>query len=292
MGRTKAIVPADETPIDRETLGRILFSTPPEMILIGGQALAFWMMRFGIGSAPSGDAPLADITTDVDFLGSVELALQLAKALNAKLIRPNKSAMTALVGQVRLQAPKGLEYNVDVLRQIYSMGGVKKSIEFTRRVGARASIIGLADGRQLKILHPIDVLESRIQNAAGLLESKGPHVLTQAKWAIKVARHAMELLAMSPHRSDERPGAMASEIYKLATSTAGKKVHDYHQVEVAEAIPFDLLTQKVDGFEKQAKAMIESLHKKGRLRQFNLSQPAPASPKTARRGRSLTPPGG
>lgn len=278
MDPTEPIIPAGETPIDRETLDRILLNTPSEMILVGGQALAFWMIRFGIDPTPSSDKSLANISSDADFLGSVELALQLAKSLNAQLIQPHKSAMTSLVGQVRLQAPNGLKYNVDVLRMIYSMGGVKKSIEFTNRVSGRASIIGLADGRQLKILHPIDVLDSRIQNAAGLLESKGPHVLTQAKWAIKVARHALELLALSPHYSDERPGAIASEIYRLATSTAGKKIQAEHQIEVAEAIPFDLLIEKVDGFEKQANAMIESLQKKGRLSQLNLNS-TPTQPR-------------
>ena len=266
MGRTRPLVPVDESPVDRVVLSRILGLVSPQMILVGGQALAFWMLRFGIGGrAGSPDARLSGVTTDVDFLGSVEYALDLAHALNARFIASDKRAMTALVGQVRIPAASGLAYNVDILHQIFDIGGLAKSAAFTRRARSRASEVQLADARTIRILHPADVLASRIQNAAGLSEAKGPHVVTQARWSVKVARRAMERLArFGAQETTDRPGALAAEIYRLAISRAGRIVLQDHGIEVADAIPFGLLARKVDGFDEQARKMLESLRQKKR----------------------------
>ena len=265
MGRTRPIVPVDELPVDRLVLSRILKLVSPEMVLVGGQALAFWMLRFGIGGRPGNpDARLSGVTTDVDFLGSVEFALDLAHALNARFVASDKRAMTALVGQVRIPAANGLAYNVDILHQIFDIGGLAKSAAFTRRARARASEVQLEESRTIRILHPVDVLASRIQNAAGLTQAKGPHVVTQARWSVQVARRALELLARNDASKTDRPGALAAEIYRLAISRAGRIVLQDHGIEVADAIPFELLARKVDGFDEQARKMLDSLRQKKR----------------------------
>lgn len=265
MGRTRPLVPVDELPVDRVVLSRILRLVSPEMILVGGQALAFWMLRFGIGGrAESPGARLSGVTTDVDFLGSLEFALDLAHALNARFVASDKRAMTALIGQVRIPAASGLAYNVDILHQIFDIGGLAKSAAFTRRARARASEVQLDDSRTIRILHPVDVLASRIQNAAGLTQAKGPHVVTQARWSVKVARRAMELLARNGGQQGDRPGALAAEIYRLAFSRAGRIVHQDHGIEVADSIPFELLARKVEGFNGQARKMLDSLRQKER----------------------------
>ena len=266
MGLTRPLVPVDELPIDRIVLARILKFVSPEMTLVGGQALAFWMLRFGIGGRRGG-APigLSGVTTDVDFLGSIDYALKLAHALDACFVASDQRALTALVGQVRIPAASGLAYNVDILHQIYDMGGLAKSAAFTRRARARASEVQLEDLRTIRILHPVDVLASRIQIAAGLAQAKGPHVVTQARWSIKVARRAMEQLSRCGAEQADRPGALAAEIFRLATSRAGRAVHQDHGIEVANAIPFDLMVRRVPGFDNQAQKMLESLREKGRM---------------------------
>ena len=265
MGRTRPRLPVDEIPIDRETLTRILALAPGEMILVGGQALAFWMIRFGLGPKPGRAAPLpAAVSSDADFLGSIEHALALTHGLGARLIEPDKNAMTALVGQIRIKAASGLEYNVDVLHQIFDSGGLRKSIEFTRRVRKRAAQVQMEGGKTVRILHPVDVLASRIQNAAGLLDVKGPHVLTQTRWAVRVARHALEQLVQSREQHADRPGALASELFRLACSPAGRLVWARHQIEIAAAIPFAMLIDRLPGFAKQSDAMIDALRRDGR----------------------------
>lgn len=266
MGLTKPVVPVDELPVDGVVLSRILKVVSPEMILVGGQALAFWMLRFGIGGRRGGTGMLVSgVTTDVDFLGSIEYALDLAQGLNARFVASDPRSMTALVGQVRIPAASGLDYNVDILHQLYDIGSLAKSAAFTRRARARASEVQLPDLRTIRILHPVDVLASRIQNAAGLVKTKGPHVVTQARWSVKVARRAIEKLSRQGAPQADRPGALAAEIFRLATSRAGRAVHQNHGIEVAEAIPFDLIARRVPGFNNQARKMLESLRQKGRM---------------------------
>ncbi len=104
----------------------------------------------------------------------------------------------------------------------------------------------------------MDVLASRVNNAAGLLAEKGEHVLTQARWAIAVARHACCRSATQPTR-DERPGSAAQEICRLARGAAGRKLFFAHGIEVFDAVPVEELIRIDPGFRMQADAMRRSI---------------------------------
>lgn len=267
MGLTKPLIPVDQAPIDRAMMTRIIENVPAEMVLVGGQALALWMIRYGIGPREKPEESFnARVTADADFLGSLEQASRLARALSARIIKPDPRALTALVAQIRIRMTSGLEHNIDVLHQIYDTGGLRASVELTRRAKSRAALAVTESGKQIRILHPLDVLASRIHNAAGLTQSKGAHVLTQARWGIKVARVAVERVVTAEDHTTERPGALAREIERLASSRAGRNAYAAHAIETAEAIPFNLLLEKVDGFAKQRAAILRSLHKQGRMR--------------------------
>jgi hypothetical protein len=155
----------------------------------------------------------------------------------------------------------GKELNVDVLHKLYDSGGLRKSSELTRRVLARALVVQFDEAIEIRVMHPLDVLASRVQNAAGLLDSKGPHVLTQAMWAVKVAREAILRVARSP-QSAERPGALAQEVLSLAMSSAGRRLYDEHDIDVAASVPIDELETLVPGFRRQAQAIRETLQKR------------------------------
>ena len=71
------------------------------MVLVGGQALAFWMHRYGVGpKVKPGQGFNANVTTDADFLGSIEHARRLSGTLGARLITPDPGALTALIAQI------------------------------------------------------------------------------------------------------------------------------------------------------------------------------------------------
>ena len=186
---TKPKIVGNEVALPPAEVERLLRALPPATILVGGQALGFWMLRFGLLRADGDDSA---VTRDADLIGAMDDAEQLASVLHGQLIVPHERARTGLVAQVRLPVPDtDRHYNIDILHQLFAVGGLRKSAEFTRRARNRASIVKVSEIAQFRILHPLDVLASRVNNAAGLLDEKGEHVLTQARWAIAVARHAL-----------------------------------------------------------------------------------------------------
>ena len=258
MGRTEAPrtrpTPGEtEAALRSEDLERLLHAMPPTATLVGGQALAFWMARYGL--VPVGAAGDAGITSDADLLGSAADARQLALRLQARLVLASGRVMTSLVGQVRMPVQgSALERNIDILHKLYDSGGLRKSSDFTGRAITRALLVEFEPGLRLRVLHPLDVLASRVHNAAGLLHDKGPHVLTQARWAIAVAEQAL-LRAVAQPTPGQRPGRLAQEVLRLATSAAGKCLYDEHGIEVFDAVPLPELTAADPGFNSQATAM-------------------------------------
>jgi hypothetical protein len=231
---------------------RLLRAMPQATILVGGQALAFWMARYGLLAVHDEDP---GVTRDADLIGALGDARQLARALHGRLVLPHEDARTGIVARIHLPIPgTSRTYNIDVLHMLYAVGGLRKASEFTRRASARAAVVSIPGVGQIRILHPMDVLASRVHNAAGLLQEKGEHVLTQARWAITAARHALLRIAQqSPN--EERPGYLAQEIYRLACSSAGRTLFSAHGIEVADAVPMAELLRLDPAFGTQAETM-------------------------------------
>lgn len=288
MARTKPLIPVDESPVSRDMVALILSGAPEPMVLVGGQALAFWMERFAIGASASVSRELhSQVTADVDFLGTAKSAALLADVLNARMINFDPRALTSLSAQVRIRAATGLEHNIDVLHMMYDAGGLRKSRDFTRKAKARAVIAELENGHKIRILHPLDVLATRINNAAGLIDLKGPHVVTQARWAIRVAYAAIAANALSPGNEKNRPGAMAQEVFRLSAGAAGRAVRVNHGIDAAAAIPFETLTKHVTGFDVQGARMIAALKRQGR---WPLAAAMKAAPSKSNRQRMSSAP--
>jgi hypothetical protein len=238
-------LPGDEEPFDAATLDRFLSSMGPDMVLVGGQALAFWMDRYGI------DAQGATISNDGDVLGHVTRARDLALALKATVLVPDPTALTCLVAQIRVPVRNGKVRNIDVLHLLYTVSGLRKSTEFTKQAMQHAVQAQWRDGKAIRVMHPLDVLESRVHNAAGLLQDKGPHVLTQARWAIAVARAAMLKVARADQPGEERIGQLIQRVFKLARSRAGRQLLKDHGIDVLDAIAIEELRRAVPEQQEQ-----------------------------------------
>lgn len=256
---TQPVLPPDEAPLDEETVDLFLSNMGTDMVLVGGQALAFWMSRFGID-----DGDVA-ISNDGDALGKVARAIDLAHAMKARIELPEKTSRTAIVAQLRIPTADGKERNIDVLHMLYTVAGLKKSSTFTKRVIEDSVEVEWRPGRFIRVMDPFDVLESRAQNAVGLFDEKGPHVLTQALWAIAVAREALLRTAADPASSD-RLGSKLQGIYTLARSQVGKRLLAEHQLELFDAVDLGALRMASPAHAKQLdaieKAQRERMHKR------------------------------
>jgi len=229
----------DELLLQGRLLDRVMRQLPPDVILVGGQALGFWMARFGIS------AQGAVVTADADVIGTVTDARELARRLNARVDLPRKTARTSLVAQVRIPGPGGREGNVDVLHLLFADGGLQKCGVFTRKVIAGSLSFDMGDGQVLRVMAPIDMLESRIHNLAGLHDRKGEHVATQARWAIQVAKAALFSHASASEEHASRIGSLLQRLFQLAKSASGRRAYRQHGVDVLEAIDADLLEAMV-----------------------------------------------
>ena len=216
----------EEVGVAAELLERVLALAGTDMVLVGGQALAFWAAYYG---APS--PPIAT-TKDVDLLGTRADVERLARGLQGKAAFP-RSGLTLLVGQVTKDLPDGGYINIDVLSNVY--GDVTRD-----GVKGRAVAVTVGAGA-LRVMHPLDVLQGRLENVHGISEKQDEHGLAQLRLAVEVARVFLRDIGTretSASGNPRRPVALRhiGRIETMALSDAGRKVARRHAIHVADAI--------------------------------------------------------
>lgn len=230
MKREQAIIPP-------KIVEHLLRAADPELILIGGQSLALWMGRYDVGM-PGG---FSYVSKDVDFLARSaadrESVRRLADALNGQAEFPlPRAALTSLVGQAIKRVSDLEVFNVDVLHRMW---GAKDGVR------DRALPIGV-EGVDCRVLHPLDVFKSRLDNLYGLKEKQTELGKAQLVAAIAVTQAFLRDAARLEPKEARRPATLryAGFIEKLATDDAGKKVVKRYGIHVADAIEPDAVRTK------------------------------------------------
>jgi hypothetical protein len=218
---------ATEVRIPSDLLARILELAGTDMILVGGQALAFWAAYYHTST------PSAAITKDVDLLGTRADVERLARGLGAKAVFPHKKEMTLLVGQVMKDLPGGNYVTIDVMFRIY--GDIT-----TEAITTRAVLAESPAGR-FRVMHPLDVLQSRLENVHGLSVKQDEHGVAQLRLAVEMARKFVGDIGAQEEIGAAEPGRPVAlrhlaRIESLALSDAGRKVAKRYAVHVADAI--------------------------------------------------------
>jgi hypothetical protein len=197
------------------------------MILIGGQSLAFWAAYYHAA------APAIAITKDVDLLGTKADVERLAHGLDARAVFPHNVDRTMLVGQVLKDLPRGGYINIDVMSRVYGRITVEA-------IAGRAVLAENPAGR-FRVMHPIDVLQGRLENVYGLSAKQDEHGLAQLRLAIDVARaFVCDIASRETIDSEDsaRPVVLRhlARLETLSLSDAGRKVAKRYGVHVADAI--------------------------------------------------------
>jgi hypothetical protein len=218
--RTEVRVPAD-------LLERILELAGTDMILVGGQALAFWAAYYHTS------APTIAITKDVDLLGTKADVERLALGLDAKAVFRQKKDITVLVGQVLKELPDGNYVNIDVMFRVY--GDIA-----TEAIASRAVLAENPAGR-FRVMHPLDVLQGRLENVYGLPAKQDEHGVAQLRLAVEVVQKFIADIGSQEASDADKSGRPVvlrhlSRIETLALSDAGRKVAKRYGVHVADAI--------------------------------------------------------
>lgn len=172
--------PLPELALSAEEVAQILRHCDGQALLVGGQSLALWAQRYAL---PRPEVLAMAVSNDVDFLGSSRVARALHQSLagsNWKLWEPGMDQPTSQTAKLSQSLPDGIK-QIDFLDGLIGMSAAA--------VQGRGVQWQLPDGKRLRIMHPLDVLESRLKNLALLLARRNAHGIEQARLAIEVVRH-------------------------------------------------------------------------------------------------------
>lgn len=218
--------PATEAVLSLDDLRKILAICSPTGLLVGGQALAFWSNFFNV-ERPSTLA--VTITADADFIGDSELARKLARKLRWTLWVPSLDDATSQTGKVTHSLKDGRVKQVDFLSGVIGLG--------TRELARRAVEIELPDVGRLRVIHPLDVLDSRIQNLHLLEEKRTTNGIAQGQLAVAVARAFMH---SEIGEKGERTALKSLErVAEISSDVAALKVFLRYGIDALEAIPIE-----------------------------------------------------
>lgn len=199
----------------------------PEVVLVGGQALAFWAHYYRT-RLPAELTPY--VTLDLDFLGTSAHAKAFADDVpGSRLWVPSLDDHTPSSGRVVARNVLGRTLEVDFL---HSLAGLSEG-----DVRRNAIEIKDAQGRLLvRVMHPFYCLESRIKNLVLLPSKRDRFGIAQAQLAIRVLR------AHIRHVLEEAGGLrkalrLIERVGELALSEPGKRCFIEFGVDVLQAVP-------------------------------------------------------
>ena len=216
-----------EVELTPEEVERILRVCGPRALLVGGQALAAWALHYGI--QPVGELSRS-VTMDADFIGTGDTAQALQRSLGPpwKLRKATFDDTGEQVAKVYATVPEGGIKQIDFLSGIVGLD--------TKDVRKRASTIILADGVLVQLLHPLDVLESRLRNIDALPSKRDAIGVAQARLAVSVVRAFIEshMVAGGEPRTVRQA---VKRVEKLALDTRLSQVAFTYEIDVLAAIP-------------------------------------------------------
>lgn len=223
--------PLPEIALTEEEIDQILRGCQGRAVLVGGQALAFWAQHYAV--TPVG-VLAANVTSDVDFLGTARAARALAHALKPLGWRYWPASMDDATAQTAKLSKRIEGQGIKQVDFLGSLIGLE-----TERVKRRAVGLQLADGTQLKVLHPLDVLASRLKNLAALPSKRDSQGIAQANLAIEITRSYLEQIA-----SEKNTRALIDAIEQVACIALDKSLipilHDFSLHPLA-AVPLGMV---------------------------------------------------
>lgn len=222
-----------------EMIRRVLESATQDVVLVGGQALAYWMSVLDI-QQPDEIGPA--ISRDVDFFTSnaadTTPLTKFARAIGGRSYVERIESLSSLIGSAIAPAEDERIYNVDLIQKVV---GIERT-----EIEKHAIEVQLPDGNgTIRVMHPIHVLHSRNMNLHKLVEKQDEMGVLQFRLAIAAARAYLELRidgieARSDISDSERERAIFGTIRRVteySSDDAARKNAERYGVHLADAIP-------------------------------------------------------
>lgn len=218
-----------EAALSAQDVATILRICSPRGLLVGGQALAFWADHLGVKRP----ADLASgVTLDADFIGDSTLAKALGKQLGWDTWIPSLDDSTPQTGKVTKRLRDGTVKQVDFLSGVVGLT--------TKDLRRRAITLEVTGVGALRVIHPIDVLDSRIQNLNLLVEKRNAAGLAQGRLAVDVASaYIRDAVA---NRGERQGLKLLERVVDIATDIAAVRVFLLYGIDPLQAVPIDSFT--------------------------------------------------
>jgi hypothetical protein len=215
-----------EAPLTPEEVQTILSICSPRGLLVGGQALAFWADHLQVERPQN---LVSGVTADADFIGDSALARDLARCLGWQIWIPALDDSTPQTGKVTHRTKNGEVKQVDFLSGVVGLT--------TKDLARRAIELEMPEIGHLRVIHPIDVLDSRIQNLHLLPEKRTDAGIAQARLAVGVAR---AFIRQEVATRDERAGLKLLErVADIAGDMAAVRVFLLYGIDPLEGVPLE-----------------------------------------------------
>jgi hypothetical protein len=238
-----------------EVLDKLANDRLGRLVLVGGQAAAFWIARYDIAD------PKVVTTKDIDvFLSEAEpsIVLECAKDLGGSLMLV-KEPRVPDVARVRLEM-NGAELQIDFLRSLHRISA-SEVIDNKVLVKER--------GKDLFVIHPVFMLASRLFNTFELRGRLTDENLERLRLSIRAVRaYLIEGLASGETSPAADVLPSIEKIFDLAIGRPGIQAWQDHDIDVFSAVPNDseLLNCPQPFLEKRRPQMLLDLVRKRKKR--------------------------
>jgi hypothetical protein len=272
---TNAVRTLQEAELTPAEIEQILRVCGPHSLLVGGQALATWAVHYDI--EPVGELSLA-VTTDADFIGTSNVAEGLQRSLGQPwmLRKGTLDDAGGQVAKVYAKVPgKGIK-QVDFLSGIVGLD--------TEDVRRRASEITLADGITVHLLHPLDVLESRLRNLDSLATKRNAIGVAQARLAVRVVRAFIENF-MDAGNDPRKVRQAVKRVEKMALDARLSRVAFAYEIDVLAAVPVGRIAYPRFHEQQWPKVLARLEHKREKFDALQARRSALKARRAARRNR-------
>ena len=213
-------------PLSPDDVAKILKVCAPRGLLVGGQALAFWADYLQVNRPAD---LVSGVTGDADFIGDSALARDVAKKLGWRIWVPTLDDATPQTGKVTHRSKDGGVKQVDFLSGVAGLS--------TKDLVRRAAHMEVPGIGHLRVIHPIDVLDSRIQNLHLLPGKRTPAGIAQARLAVSVARAFIR--SEIEARGERAALKLLERVAEIAADLAAVTVFLRYDIDPLHAVPIE-----------------------------------------------------
>lgn len=195
-----------------------------ELVLVGGQAVAFWAQRYADRLTEQCRQRLPLVSKDIDFWGDAEVVRALARSAHARPVFPHPYERTSLAGIVKVKV-HDQETVMEVLTGLLGLDASDPADV------AQPEVIA---GIRLQILEPVSLLHTKVHGLVSY-DQKERNDRFHMEILFTLAGCFVEEL-MS--KGELEPAMWQTErVFKLSEGKNGRKLLQREQLSVLEAVP-------------------------------------------------------